>query len=234
MEGVIARPRRGLGLACALVVLGCLGPGEVATAATVDGRVTDQAGRAVEEAVVYATREGGGPSPTRPPAGAVMDQQNRMFVPHVLPVDIGVSVSFPNKDNIRHHVYSFSPPKVFELPLYMGVPATPVVFDKPGVVALGCNIHDWMLAYVYVVPTPYFAKSNAGGRAQLRDVPPGAYDVRVWHPRMRESPEGTSQRLVLAQSDTGQAVFVITLKPERPRRPPSPGGGDYRPPPDPR
>lgn len=85
----------------------------------------------------------------------------------MLPVYVGTRVTFPNRDNIRHHVYSFSSAKKFELPLYIGTPAAPVVFDKPGVVALGCNIHDWMLAYIYVLTTPHFAKTAADGKARL-------------------------------------------------------------------
>ena len=114
-----------------------------------------------------------------------MDQKNRMFIPHVLPVQTGTAVSFPNSDDIRHHVYSFSSAKPFQLPLYKGTPANPVIFDKPGVVTLGCNIHDQMSAFIVVVNTPYFEKTGSSGRVAL-DVEPGRYAVHVWYPDMPE------------------------------------------------
>src|SRR5215212_4863644 len=156
-------------------------------AATVDVTVKDVRGGSVRDAVVYAVPEGR----TLPLAKktAVMDQKNRMFIPHVLAVQTGTAVRFPNSDDIRHHVYSFSPAKTFQLPLYKGTPANPVVFDKPGEVALGCNIHDQMSAYIVVVDTPYFEKTGGSGRATLRDVEPGRYAVHVWYPEMREEPQ---------------------------------------------
>ena len=123
-------------------------------------------------AAVAATRAG----------RATIDQRASQFVPRVTVVTVGTPVVFPNSDNVRHQVYSFSPAKRFELPLYSGKPAAPVVFATPGVVELGCNIHDWMLAYVVVVDTPYFAMANAQGRVGI-DAPAGTYTLRVWHPR---------------------------------------------------
>jgi len=150
-----------------------------------------------------------------------MDQQNKAFVPHVLVVPVGTPVMFPNRDNIRHHVYSFSPAKRFELPLYIGTPAAPVVFDKPGVVVLGCNIHDWMVGYIYVSATPYFAKTGEDGRARLGDVPAGAYEARVWHPRMRAEPDKSGKSITIATGDPDQLEFVVALKSDR-RAPPPP------------
>ena len=135
-------------------------------------------------------------------------------------VVVGTAVTFPNRDNIRHHVYSFSPAKRFELPLYSGTPAAPVVFDKPGAVVLGCNIHDWMLGYVYVLPTPYFARTGEDGKGRIGDVPAGAYEARVWHPRLRAEPEKTATPVTIAAGETGQVAFAVALKPDRrPRRP---------------
>jgi plastocyanin len=124
----------------ALLAAGGRGPA-LARAPSVEASVTDQSGKPVLDAVVTLMPVGG-PPPALRPMPAVMDQVNKEFVPAVLPVVVGTPVSFPNRDNIRHHVYSFSPAKKFELPLYMGTPSAPVVFDKPGAVALGCNIHD--------------------------------------------------------------------------------------------
>lgn len=121
------------------------------------------------------------------PGKAVMDQRGMLFAPTVLAVTVGTLVRFPNSDNIRHQVYSFSPAKHFELPLYAGIPADPVQFDQAGVVTLGCNIHDWMVGYIVVLDTPYFAKTGIDGRAHL-DVPAGTYQLRAWHPQLAGEP----------------------------------------------
>jgi plastocyanin len=185
--------------------------------------VQDDHGKPIADVIVSLTSPEPAPGPR--PASAVMDQQNKAFVPQILAVQVGASVAFPNRDNIRHHVYSFSPAKRFELPLYIGTPATPVVFDKPGVVVLGCNIHDWMVGYIYVLATPYFAKTGEDGKAHLADVPPGPYEARVWHPRMKGEPEKAGKPITIAAGDLGQVAFVVALKPERrqPQRPPYDG-----------
>lgn len=156
-------------------------PGAVwATPVTVT--VSDAAGVALGNAVVSLVPEGGRRAGAAP-AAAVIEQRNRQFAPQVTVVQVGAAVSFPNHDTVRHHVYSFSPARTFEIKLYAGTPAAPVVFDQPGTAVLGCNIHDQMVAWVHVVDTPWFAKSSAG-EARLPDVPPGAYRLRVWHPSM--------------------------------------------------
>src|SRR3984893_11686130 len=159
--------------------------------------VRDQHGKLVADAVVVAT-----PSDpkiaqrAKAPADAI-DQVDKQFVPYVKPVFVGSLVRFPNSDHIRHQVYSFSAAKKFELPLYAGTTAPPVVFDKPGVVVLGCNIHDWMVGYIYVSETPFFAKTEAAGTAAIADLPPGEYTVRVWHPSMEHGEETTARRVIL-------------------------------------
>jgi plastocyanin len=178
-------------------------------AATVDVRVQDGRGRVVRDAVVYAIPEGR----TLPLARrtAVMDQKNRMFIPHVLAVQTGTAVRFPNSDDIRHHVYSFSPAKPFQLPLYKGTPAKPEVFDKAGVVTLGCNIHDQMTAFIVVVDTPYFDKTAANGRAALHDLDAGRYTLRVWYPDMREEPK--PQSITVTGNGRLSATFVSNGRP---------------------
>jgi plastocyanin len=158
-----------------------------AAAATLEVTVRDPRGLPVADAVVYALPEGRAVAPPR--ASAIMDQKNRMFIPHVLPVQTGTAVHFPNSDDIRHQVYSFSAAKTFQLPLYKETPVNPVVFDKPGVVVIGCNIHDRMSAYIVVVDTPHFAATGKEGRVLLRDLGAGRYRVRLWHPGMRTEPE---------------------------------------------
>lgn len=154
--------------------------------ASVSLNVRDEDGASIANAVVYAIPDDRDVPPSD--GVATMDQYNRAFVPHVLPVQTGTAVSFPNSDNIRHQVYSFSPVKKFQIPLYEGTPAEAIVFDKPGVLSLGCNIHDRMNAFIVVVDTPYFARAERG-RAVLDDLAAGTYSVYVWHPRLRGDPE---------------------------------------------
>ena len=173
-------------------------------AATIEVRVNDARGRAIRDAVVYAIPEGRAVPPPR--KTAVMDQKNRMFIPHVLAVQTGTAVRFPNSDDIRHHVYSFSPAKQFQLPLYKGTPANPEVFDKAGVVTLGCNIHDQMSAFIVIVDTPHFEKTGGNGRALLRDLDAGRYTLRVWYPDMRDEPK--PQSITLTGNQRASATFV--------------------------
>jgi plastocyanin len=156
-------------------------------ASTIEVRVQNARGVAMREAVVYAIPEGRPIPPVRNRT-AVMDQRNRMFLPHVLVVQTGTAVRFPNSDDIRHHVYSFSPAKPFQLPLYKGTPANPEVFDRAGVVTLGCNIHDQMSAFIVIVDTPYFEKTGANGKTTLKDLEAGRYSVHVWYPDLRTAP----------------------------------------------
>lgn len=144
-----------------------------------------------------------------------IDQRNTQFVPRVSVVTVGTPVSFPNSDNVRHQVYSFSTAKRFELPLYTGKPAAPVVFDTPGVVELGCNIHDWMLAYVVVVDTPYFAMANAQGRVGI-DAPAGTYTLRVWHSGLKGG-KPHEETVVLGASPVDRTVSLsLVAAPEAP------------------
>ena len=125
------------------------------------------------------------PLDAKPPAdhdAVIIDQVNKRFVPRVSVVRTGTAITFPNSDRIRHQVYSFSAAKTFSLKLYSGAPqAPPVIFDQPGLVVLGCNIHDKMVAFVGVVDSPYFARTTESGTASL-SVPPGRYRMRAWHP----------------------------------------------------
>ena len=141
-------------------------------------------GRPLEGAVitVQATT---GPAHPAAPLHAIMDQVNRTFVPDVLVLPVGSTVEFPNSDSVSHQIYSFSAAKRFQLPLYHGKPYAPVLFDQPGLVTLGCNIHDFMLAYVLVTDAPFFGRSDSSG-SWSTDLPRGTYRITVWHPRMQE------------------------------------------------
>jgi len=129
---------------------------------------------------------------------------------------VGTSVRFPNHDQIHHHVYSFSPTKTFELPLYKGDDAPPVVFDKVGVVKIGCNIHDWMSGIILVLPTPYFTVTGADGRFVLEDLPNGSYVLVAWHALSRVRPEETAQT-VQVPGPASNINFSLSLSPPRPR-----------------
>lgn len=194
----------------------------VAYAATLSLTVHDTENKPINDAIVMAIPTHAQATNKVKPKTIVIDQIDKEFVNHVTAIPIGTLVLFPNNDNIRHHVYSFSPSKQFELPLYTGTPAKPVLFDKPGVVKLGCNIHDWMVAYIYVVEAPYFSTSNKDGIAQIADLPAGEYNVRIWHPRM-ETKEEATQQAVIVGTEGVKAAWQLGLKPDfRPRRMPLP------------
>jgi len=203
----------------ALALLALIGPVALAQNGIV-ATVVDDKGNPVADAVVVAVPADG---PVRLSArrDAVVDQVDKEFTPKVNVILVGTPVIFPNHDNVRHQVYSFSPAKRFELPLYAGVPAQPVMFDTPGVVVLGCNIHDWMVGYIYVSESPYFAKTRADGKAIIADLPAKSYVVRVWHPQL-EGGEATTRRTIdLTGKRHAEVEWVVKLKPElRVRRSP--------------
>lgn len=163
-------------------------------------RIADADGQPVAGAVLSLA----GRSETQVAGLAVMDQIDKQFSPAVLAVATGTDVSFPNRDDIRHQVYSFSPAKRFELRLYEGTPSAPVTFDQPGLVVLGCNIHDWMLGYIYITDDPWFAVSDEQGRIRL-DVPAGIYPSTLWHPALAD------RQPVLGEVQVGDAEVKLTL-----------------------
>lgn len=172
----------------------------VAHAATVTIDVRDAAGRPMPDSVVMidSARQPGGP--IRFPWPMVMAQQNIMFMPHVLIVPVGASVSFPNRDKVKHHVYSFSGAKTFDLKLYGRDETRSVLFDKPGLVSIGCNIHDAMSAFIYVVETPYAMVTDAKGRVTIANVPAGGATVRLWNPAIRAPNNLLSQAVTIPAS----------------------------------
>jgi plastocyanin len=180
-----------------------------AAAGTINAMVNTEAGAPVANAVVYAVPASGA---LPAPKAAQMAQENQEFIPYVLPVQVGATVDFPNRDSFRHHVYSFSAPKPFELKLFSGTERQMVTFDKPGAIALGCNIHDNMLAYIYAVPTPYFAVTGEDGKAAL-SVPAGVYAVKTWQPNQRGTGDNAVEMTVRDAAADYKAV--VTLKPER-------------------
>lgn len=178
-------------------------------AATLSIEVKDAAGAALPDAAVYAL-PGSGKAPSRPRRDVEIAQVERQFSPLVTVVQRGTQVSFPNRDTVRHHVYSFSPAKSFEIKLYVGTPAEPVLFDKTGDVVLGCNIHDHMRAFVYVVDTPWFAKTDAEGKARIQGLPAGEFELAVWH--FSQSAPGAAQKLKLRADENAVAKFSVPLR----------------------
>jgi plastocyanin len=145
-------------------------------------RILDKAGKPVPNAVVY--HEVDHPSPANPAVTAVVEQRGRAFVPDLTVIQTGTVVEFPNLDDVSHHVYSFARPNAFELPLYKREVTPTVRFDHPGVIILGCNIHDSMLGYIVVVDTPVFGITDEDGIAELTGAPPEADEYYVWSPRL--------------------------------------------------
>jgi plastocyanin len=183
-----------------------------AYASTLKIKVVDSAGRPLEAAVVYLD------SPearalSRPARDAFIAQIGKQFQPRVTVVPVGTAVSFPNRDTVRHHVYSFSKIKTFELKLYAGTPALPVAFDQPGIAVLGCNIHDFMVAWVVVVETPYYGRTNAEGEVTLSNVPEGSYRLRSWHESLPEETPPPDQPLRVAGPSATASITLTGSKP---------------------
>ncbi|UUY08454.1 methylamine utilization protein [Pseudomonas sp. J452] len=211
----------GVGLLAGLLWSGWL------AAASLDIQVTDKHGGPLADAVLWI-EPGAGQAPA---AGLKVNQEKRQFVPYILAVQAGTTVSFPNADPINHHVYSFSPAKRFELRLQkqQDLPQD-VLFDKPGLVTLGCNIHDWMLGFILVLDSPWFAQTDAQGQARIDYQPAAGQRVHVWHPRIADPAE---QQVRTLAAD-GPLLWRLSgeLKPDpRPKEPSKrpQGKGGYAP-----
>ena len=200
-------------------VLAFLAMVPAARAADLTVTVRDLVGSPVRDAVVMLR-------PSKATAGPIrfgwpyrMAQRDITFDPFVLIVPVGAQVTFPNFDAVRHHVYSFSKPKPFELKLYGKDETRSVVFDRPGVVAVGCNIHDRMAAYILVVDTPYAAKTDAAGVAVLKDAPGGPGALRVWHPYLKGPGNEITRAFGMPPGSHGEA-FTVDVR--------APGGARHR------
>ena len=197
--------------ACLCLVL----PGSAA-AAEVSVQVEDARGRPAADAVVTVSPEGDQAKPgPASPATRYIDQRDETFIPYVEVFRPGDAVVFRNSDRTRHHAYSFAPATAFEFVLGPGEKSSPLVLEKPGVVAVGCNIHDRMITYLFVSGAPYAVKTGADGRALVGDLPPGRYTVRVWHPQLRPGAEGFAQAVGLAEAGERRNVSAtLTLIPD--------------------
>ncbi|HDY85349.1 MAG TPA: methylamine utilization protein [Methylophaga aminisulfidivorans] len=146
---------------------------------------------------------------------ASIDQIDKQFKPRQIVIQKGQLVEFPNSDNIRHHVYSFSKAHVFELKLYANKPKSPILFEHAGVVVLGCNIHDSMIGYIYVADSNDAVQSDASGQATL-SVESNVSQIRVWHSNQAVSAE--IQNIIDINSltnanDKGLEITIETIKP---------------------
>src|SRR5579871_1074968 len=199
-----------VGVAAALVVLAAviLGKAADAAGATLVIHVETSDGHALPGAVVTA-RPLEGTARKVAPVHAVMDQVNRAFAPDLLVIPTGSTVEFPNSDSVSHQIYSFSPTKRFQLPLYHGKPYPPVHFDQAGVVTLGCNIHDDMVAYLVVTDAPFFGRTDSAG-SWSSDVPRGRYRVTLWHPRLRDNEADLERELTVGEGDRAELTLRLT------------------------
>lgn len=188
--------------------LGLLGASMGSLAATLQVQVQDSTGSPLTDAVVFLESPAA-KALVKPMLGSEVAQSGKQFLPPVSVVPVGSLLQFPNRDTVRHHVYSFSPSKTFELKLYTGTPSSPVLFDRPGVVVLGCNIHDFMVAWIVVVETPFYAKTNEAGVASLAGVVPGNYKLRSWHASLPPGAALPEQAITIGAAD---GSVVVNLK----------------------
>jgi hypothetical protein len=198
-----------VGFVTAVMMIGPLAAADLAV------QVTDGDGRPVPDAVITLTPDGGAAG-TPLPRRAEVDQRNETFIPYVQIVPRGGEVVFRNSDLTRHHVYSFSPVRAFEFVLAPGEQSDPVRFERTGVVALGCNIHDRMVAYLYVTDMPWAALTDTDGRAVLSGLPEASYTMHAWHPRARPGrPEPTQPVTVAAGANRATVSLALLREPSR-------------------
>ncbi len=192
-----------------------------ASANQLDVRVTDRHGAAVTDVVVSVVPQAGQAAPAlhgQAPVSRTIDQVALQFVPYLQVLRPGDKIIFRNSDKTRHHVYSFSPVKAFQFMLVPGQSSPALELDKPGVIAVGCNIHDRMIAYLFVSDAPWVVRAGADGRAVVRDLPAGSYSVRVWQPRLRGKGTVTQDLVFQGSSDTRALEFKVALSPDSRRQ----------------
>ena len=194
-------------LRSAVILMALLVAGTPAFAANLSLTVLRKDGHPLAGAVVTAEPESQ-KLPPATPQKTIVDQVDLAFVPDVIVIPVGSSVSFPNSDLVSHQVYSFSPARRFQLPLYRGTQHPAVVFDQPGIVTLGCNIHDNMVAYVVVTTAPFFGRTNDKGQLVLPNAPDGAYRIKVWHPWLKDATT-MLERAVRVAGDSPDVVLRI-------------------------
>jgi len=184
-------------------------------AGSVSATAYSKAGEVMSDVVVFAT-----PIDRPVPASVKTDapviaQQQMQFSPYVTVVRVGTEVKFPNYDKVEHHVKSFSPAREFEIKPYQKVTPPPVLFDKTGIIVVYCLLHEWMRAYVMVVDTPYFGKSDTAGLVDLNNLPEGKYEIRAWHPDMGYIKPPLLQTLEIKATGMQQVKFNFDFNPKK-------------------
>jgi len=191
----------------------CSFPAFISANSTLTIQVNDQSNSPLEHVVISIFPQKSEYSSKAPLHKMEMiDQVDKEFIAHVLPIQVGTAIQFPNNDQIRHHVYSFSTAKTFEIPLYKGMPASPIVFDKTGLVSIGCNIHDWMSAYIYVVATDIFSLTNTQGLAVF-SLPKGEYSIHYWHQDIDKKKNSAAQ--VISIKENSKQTISISLETQK-------------------
>jgi len=198
-----------------VAALSVLGMATAAAPAELAVRVVDARGAPVTDAVVTAVPRDARVFPVVAiaPKTHVIDQRNETFIPYIEVFRPGDTVVFHNSDHTRHHAYSFAPARQFEFVLAPGESSTPLQLDQVGVIAVGCNTHDHMITYFYVTDAPVTTRTRGDGVARV-DLPAGAWDVRVWHPRQRPGSADAAGAVTVADGATVDAAFTVPLLPD--------------------
>ncbi len=211
-------PLATLGSALLGVLIGIYCPS--GPAATLTATTSDKTGAPLADVVIYLEPAAGVPADLPAEPDAVVAQEGMQFVPYLTTIRVGTRVSFPNRDNMEHHVKSFSEAKPFELKIYSAGTPAPITFDKIGMVGLNCLLHDWMRGFIYVVDTPYFANTDRTGVATVVDLPEGKYEARAWHPDMSTYIAPLTQEITIGPGTTS-IRFGFDFVPRK-RKPPHP------------
>jgi plastocyanin len=181
-------------------------------AATLSAEITDEDGHTVANAVVMLVPDGREVSAaSRLGSDKVIDQRDETFLPLVTIIPRGGRVSFSNNDPTMHQVYSFSPIRQFEFTLAQKQKSPPVTFDKAGVAAIGCNIHDEMIAYVFVSDSPWSALTGPDGKVAFNDLPEGNYRAQIWHPRLVPGTPPPAARIAVSAQPAGLKIRIRVL-----------------------
>jgi plastocyanin len=183
-----------------------------ATAADISVAVFDRDGHGIADVAVTVTAANSGVVLSGGTKTAVMDQRNLAFMPRVLVVAVGTGVEFPNNDTVNHQVYSFSAAKRFQLPLYKGQAHSPITFDRPGLVVLGCNIHDVMVGYIYVTDAMYFGKTGSGGGFDVKNARDGEYRIEIWSPYITDPAAALSRTIRIGANEPATIRVQLNKK----------------------
>jgi plastocyanin len=175
-------------------------------------QLDDGHGDVVRDAVV-TLRKDGETQEQHAPVTKIIDQRDETFIPYVEIFRPGDNVVFRNSDNTRHHVYSFAAAKSFEFVIAPGGSSAPVTLDRSGEISVGCNIHDQMITHLYVSDAPWIAHAGADGRVVFDHLPPGTYDIEIWHPQLRPG-KPLPQRVIALESTPSNVTFSLALLPD--------------------